>query len=128
MGTFHVFTGPGQNILQGRARGKYPADTGLNQPGDVVRGDDAPADYGYIGGPLFSELPGYLGEMVPMRSGETAQPDQVDVFLYGGADNLFWSLVHPGVNHFKTGVSVAPGDNPGATVVAVQSRLCNEDS
>ncbi len=55
---------------------KYLFYTYFLKCGNIRFGDDAPADDGYVACALFTELPGYLGEMMQVGTGEATQTDQ----------------------------------------------------
>jgi hypothetical protein len=43
--------------------------------------------------------------------------------LDGGLDDLLRRLVETGVDDLETGLTQRPGDDPGTTVVTVETRL-----
>ena len=63
------------------------------------------------------------GEERHVRAGEDRQADHVDVLLHGGGGDHLRRLVQPGVDHLHPGVAQRRGDDLGAAVVAVETRL-----
>jgi hypothetical protein len=45
--------------------------------------------------------------------------DCIGVFLYRRLNNLFWSLVKPGVNDFKSRIAKRPSDHFGAAIMTI---------
>ena len=53
-------------------------------------------------------------------------PNYLDIFLQRGLDDHFWRLPEAGVNDLHTRVAECPGNKLGASIVAIQPRLCDK--
>jgi hypothetical protein len=60
-----------------------------------------------------------------VSTGKTAETNQVNILLHRGADYLLGCLMHTSIDYFKTSIPVAPGDNPGASVMTIQAWFGN---
>ena len=67
-------------------------------------------------------------EELEVRAGEDAQTDDVDVFLEGRFRDHLRSLADAGVDDLAAAVAQCAGDDLGATVVAIEARLGDEDT
>ncbi len=106
-----------------RSGGEDLLDPGLLQLGDVVRGDDAAGHDHDIVGPAGAELLHDLGEQGHVRAGVAGEPDGVRVLLDRGLGDLLGRLEEAGVDHLEAGVAKRPGDDLGAAIVPVETRL-----
>jgi hypothetical protein len=58
-----------------------------------------------------------------MGAGEDTQTDDGNILLEGNRHDVLDSLADTGVDHLETGVAECAGDDLGAAIVTVQSRL-----
>ena len=63
-----------------------------------------------------------------MRTRENAQTYHLDVLLDGDGHDVLDLLADSGVDHLEAGVSQSARDDLGATIVAVESGLCDENA
>jgi hypothetical protein len=61
-----------------------------------------------------------------VRAGEDGETDHIDVFLDGGGGDHLGSLMEAGVDDLHAGVAEGSGDDLGATVMAIETGLCDE--
>jgi hypothetical protein len=61
-------------------------------------------------------------------AGQNRQPHDVRVLLQRGAGNHLRGLTQAGVNHFHAGIAQRAGDDLGAAIVPVESRLGDDNS
>jgi hypothetical protein len=61
-------------------------------------------------------------------SGEDRDPDRVGILLDRGPDDLLGGLMEAGVDHLHAGVAQGAGDDLGATVMAVETGLRDDNA
>ena len=69
-----------------------------------------------------------LGEQGHVGAGEHGQAHRVGVLLDRRLDDLLGGLVQPGVDDLHARVAQGPGDDLGATVMAVEPGLGHDDA
>jgi hypothetical protein len=100
----------------------------LLQLRNVLRGYDAAAEDGDVIDALLFEQGDDRGKERHVRSGEDAEPDGVDILLHGGLGDHLRRLMETGVDDLEAGVTQGAGDDLGATIVAVEAGLGNQDA
>jgi hypothetical protein len=63
-----------------------------------------------------------------VRAGKDGQTNHIGVFLQSGADNLLRCLAKARIDYLHAGVPERASDDLGAAVVAVETRLGNDNS
>src|SRR5258706_8084036 len=116
------------DVLSGCAGEEDFGDAGFFQGGDVGSGNDAADEDGDVVHAFFVEEFHQLRAERVVGAGEDGEADDVYVFLDGRGGNHLRRLTEAGVDHFHAGVAQGAGDDFGATVVAIQSGLGNQNS
>ena len=125
---FHVCVDPGDDRFQLRPGHEDRLQACIIHQLEVLFGDDPAADDHDVVGALVLEKLRDGRIKIAVGARQAAQAQQVHVFLYRRRHDLLGCLVTARVNHFVTGIAETAGQNPGAAVVPVETRLCNHNT
>ena len=119
---------PLADALQRGARGEELGHALLLQRPHVGVGDDATAEHEHVAEIPAAQFVHHAREQREMRAREQREADGVDVFLQRRLGDLLGGLVQTGVDDLEAVIAQRPGDGLRAAVMAVQTRLGNDDS
>ena len=86
------------------------------------------AEHDHVGDRPLAQQLDHAREEGQVRARQHRQPDGVGVLLEGRLGDLLRGLVQTRVDHLEPGVAQCPGDDLGATIVAVEAGLGDDDA
>ena len=98
------------------------------QLGGIFLGDDPAAEDQDIISPLGPQQFDDTGKEVHMRSRQAAHTDHVHILLDRRLGNLLRSLTQASIDDLHTGIAQCQRQDLGASIVAVETRLRDQDS
>ena len=122
------FLQPQTDRLQRRSGAEDLTDTLFFQGACIGVGDDPAAEDEDVTEVALAQFFHDTGEEGEVRTGEQRQADGIDVFLQCRLGDLLGGLVQARVDDLETMVTKCTGDGFGATVMAIQARLGDDNS
>ena len=114
---------PRSDGVERRPGGEHLGNAVLFENGDVGLGDD-PSDHDeHVATAGFLQPGDHPGHQREVGPGEEREPDGVGILLHDSLDHLLGGLVQAGVDDLEPAVAQRTGDDLGAPVVTVETRL-----
>src|SRR5688500_1106528 len=111
------------DLLHGGPGQKYPAHADLLEFRDIDAGNDAADDHENVVQTFLLEQRHDAGTDMHVGAGQHRQPYHVRILLKGRRHDLLGRLPQACVNDLHTCVAQGACDDPGATVVPIESGL-----
>src|SRR6266702_3274998 len=118
---------PPDDVRERGAGGEHRGYAGLAQPRDLVGGDDPAPEHQHVAHALLAQERHDAREQRVVRARQHREADGVGVLLQRGLRHLLGRLVQPGVDDLEPGVTQRAGDHLRAPIVAVETRLGDDD-
>src|SRR5262249_24063953 len=107
---------------------KNASDSYFTQPRNVDIRDDPAHHHEHVVEPFLFEELHHTRADVHVGPGQNREPDRISVLLQRRRDNLLGRLTKAGVDDFPARVAQRACDHLGATVMAIESRLRDNDA
>lgn len=123
-----VFADESDYGIQRGARAEDGGDALILQKRHILIGNRAAQNDQDVCGIALSEQSSDAGNDGIVGAGKDAQSDAIHVFLDRRVDDHFRGLAQAGVDHFHPGIPQGPGNHFGATIMTVETGLCDENA
>src|SRR4029079_6008998 len=124
----HVFVDELHDVLRVRTRAEDRAETEFRQRRGVLFRDDATAEQQDVFDAALLQLLDNPGKQLQVRSGEDAEPNDVDIFLQGRFGDHLRCLPDAGVDDFAAGITQGADHDFRAGVMPIAAGLGDEDA
>src|SRR5512139_329255 len=123
----HIIVDELHDVGGARSGSKYSSNTRLLQLWNVLLGDDAAADHEDVAQLLLLEQLHHAREKVGVYPAQTAQADNIRVFLEGRVYHHLRCLPQSGVDDLHPGLGENARQELRPPIVAIQTRLRHDD-
>ena len=118
----------GDDLVHGGTGREYHSYPGLLKPLNIRFWNDPARDHQHVPGAPGAQLPNDRGEQLVVGAGEDGDADHIYVLVNGSGDDLRGGAVQPRVDHLKTGVPKATGDDLRAAIMAIEAGFGDQDT
>src|SRR5580700_3724108 len=124
----HVLADELDDVTHGRAWLKDSGYSDFFQAFDVLVRDNAAHQHQHVVHLVLLQKFHHPGNDGIVRTGENRESDNLNVFLKRCVHDHLWRLAEAGVDDLHAGIAQCASDDFGAAVMAVQTRLGDENA